>query len=367
LPESLLQSTSIYLLFILDFVFWPSTELAWYEAMMAEEDEVETRVNLARKHGIWTGVLIGVIMGLAVAAYLYISNREKEAGEKKKANEAISGEEFRGGKIEASDVVQVPGSNGLLIVDDGSPNAVLWMGIDQSGRQVGDIVPIPLGVEVQDPEAITFDGTYFYVAGSQSDPGAKKSNAIVRFRFDSSTRRILEPEAVENFRDLLINRSPMLKGEGEKNGRQGGLNIEGMVWDPNSKNKRLLLGLRNPLIEGQALIIPISLRNPGGPFSEENLQVEAAQAIRISLEGSGIRSLSYDEMSKSFLILSGAPEPQKKTDFKLWDWKGDGSQPTAREVLFDKEAKPEGVTRVSLGSDSFVFVVFDTGRYARLP
>jgi hypothetical protein len=338
---------------------------------MANETEARAKAKLIRAYGSLIGALIGLILIVTVGAYFYFTVRGNTGGQKKskvqdRSTGQVAGEKLRGGNFELSDVSQVEGIGGLLIAADSNPNEILWMKIDKSGKQVGEVVPIALGVLVQDPEAIASDGTYFYVAGSQSDPAAGSGNAIVRFKFDPATQRVLEPQSVSNFREFLISNVPMLKGEGEKDGKQGGLNIEGIAWDPNSKNGRLLLGLRNPLVDGHALIIPVSLRDPKGAFSKENLQVDAAQAMKVKLNGSGIRSISYDKVANSFLIISGAPEPQKKTDFKLWDWKGDGSQPSTRQVMFNKEDKPEGVTRVSMGADSFVFIVFDTGNYARL-
>ena len=39
------------------------------------------------------------------------------------------------------------------MVDDSRTNEVLWMQVDEAGRQVGAIKPIPLGVSVVDPKA----------------------------------------------------------------------------------------------------------------------------------------------------------------------------------------------------------------------
>jgi hypothetical protein len=211
-----------------------------------------------------------------------------------------------GGTFEASGVVQVPGTDGVLFVDDNSPTRVYWMQLDQSGRQTGQIKPIDLGVTVADPEGITFDGNYFYVAGSQSDPGAGDQNALVRFLFDpASTSLQGSPQVLTNLRQFLTDNVPELKDLGGVKGDDGGINIEGISWDPD--HARLRLGLRSPVSGGLALVVSIKLRDPVGSFSVDNLQLAEPGAVaKIALGGLGIRDIQYDRRLKSFLIIAGA-------------------------------------------------------------
>jgi hypothetical protein len=44
---------------------------------------------------------------------------------------------FDGGKFDASGVADVPGTDGVLFVDNGREGQVFWMGLDQNGGQVG--------------------------------------------------------------------------------------------------------------------------------------------------------------------------------------------------------------------------------------
>ena len=142
----------------------------------------------------------------------------------------------------------------------------------------------------------------------------------------------------------------------------GGINVEGLAWDPNGG--RLLLGLRSPVVQGQALIVPLKLRNPQGAFSFENMEVEGRKAIRLPLGGAGIRSMEYDELRKTFQLITGAGPDAEKIDFKLWEWSGNGESPRLREAeTFDRSLKPEGITRVSAGDQNFIFIVFDTSVY----
>ncbi len=156
-----------------------------------------------------------------------------------------------------------------------------------------------------------------------------------------------------------------LRQSGERNGKDGGLNIEGLAWDP--RGGRLLLGLRSPIVDGHALVVPLRLRDRRGAFSLDNMEVENSKAIRLPLGGVGIRGIEYDGRAKVFRIISGAAENQDQTDFVLWEWNGDEQQPMVRETKrFEKNLKPEGVARVTAGSHNFLIIVFDASGYTIL-
>jgi hypothetical protein len=114
-------------------------------------------------------------------------------------------------------------------------------------------------------------------------------------------------------------------------------------------------------------VVPLKLKNPEGPFSQENLKVEEGKAIRLPLAGVGIRSIEFDERRKAFVIITGAAANNEKADFKLWEWNGDTSSPSLRETdTFDRKLKPEGITRFSTGQRDFTFIVFDTSGYVAM-
>ncbi|HYO64024.1 MAG TPA: DUF3616 domain-containing protein [Pyrinomonadaceae bacterium] len=269
---------------------------------------------------------------------------------------------FVGGKFEASGVAAVPGTDGVLFVDNGREGEVFWMGLDQNGRQAGEIKPVGLGVGIVDIEGITTDGTYFYVVSSQSRPKAIAKEGLVRFKFDARSQSVEAVESIGGLRSFLVENVAELRGEGDRKGKDGGVNIEGIAWD--TRRGRLLLGLRSPIVDGQALLVPLRLRDPRGAFSVDNLEVEGSKAIRLSIGGLGVRGIEYDGRANVFRIISGAAEDQKQTDFGLWEWNGDEKQPVLRETnRFDNSLKPEGVTRVTAGSRDFMFIVFDANGY----
>jgi hypothetical protein len=273
---------------------------------------------------------------------------------------------FDGGKFEPSGVAVVAGTDGVLFIDNGREGQVFWMGLDQNGKQVGAVKPVGLGVGIVDLEGITTDGTYFYVVSSQSRPKAIAKEGLVRFKFDARNQSVEGVESISGLKDFLVENVAELRGEGDRKGKDGGVNIEGLAWD--TRRGRLLLGLRSPIVAGHALLVPLRLRDPRGVFSVDNLEVEGSKAIRLSLGGVGIRGVEYDGRANVFRILSGAAEDQDQTDFGLWEWDGDEKQPALREThRFDGSLKPEGVARATAGGRDFIFIVFDAGGYTTLP
>jgi hypothetical protein len=263
--------------------------------------------------------------------------------------------------------VQGPSSDGVYFIDDGTPNAILFMPIDQTGRQAGDIKHISLGMEVLDPEAITYGGSFIYVVGSQSRRDDPQRNSMVRFALDEATQSVKgHVETVVDLHRFLFDKVPELAAYRDVRGDEGGLNIEGISWD--STNDRLLLGLRSPVIDGRALVIPLKLSDPRGAFSTENLT--AGAILRIPLGGLGIRDIEYDTRAGAFLVIAGAPTHGEAPNFALWEWNGDDN-PVANESIheltkLDGRMKPEGIARVRVGGREFLLVVGDGSRYLKL-
>ena len=272
---------------------------------------------------------------------------------------------FDGDTFEASGVVHVPGTDGVLFVDDGRTDEIFWMRLGEGRSQTGAIKAVKLGTSVIDLEGITTDGSHFYVVGSQSKSKGGDLAGLVRFRFDAQGERVEGVEAISGLKLFLSENVAELRGMGDRKYKDGGINVEGIAWD--ARGERLLLGLRSPVVDGQALVVPVRLRDPRGAFSYNNLVVEGAKAIRLPLGGAGIRSIEYDERVKAFRVLSGAAANSEKANFKLLEWDGDASRPVLREAgEFDRKLKPEGVTRVTSGGQDFTFIVFDTSGYAAM-
>ncbi len=270
---------------------------------------------------------------------------------------------FQGGTFEASGVAHVPGTDGVLFVDDGRPNQIFWMQIGEGRKQAGAIKRVTLGANVIDLEGITNDGTHFYVVGSQSKSKGGDLTGLVRFRFDAKSEQVVDTQAISGLKKFLAENVAELRGMENRKYSDGGINVEGIAWDPRSA--RLLLGLRSPIVDGHALVVPLKLRDPQAGFSLSNLQADGTEAIRLPLGGAGIRSIEYDEPRRAFRLITGAGPNAENMDFKLWEWDGEVERPALRETgTFERRLKPEGITRVSFGGQDFTFIVFDVSGYA---
>lgn len=270
---------------------------------------------------------------------------------------------FTGGTFEASGVAHVAGTDAVLFVDDGRPNEIFWMQLGEDRKQTGAIKTINIATSIIDLEGITSDGEYFYIVGSQSKSKGADLAGLARFKFDAANQRATGTEAAAGLKKFLADNVAELHGLENTKYNDGGINVEGIAWDP--QNKRFLLGLRSPVIEGHALVVPLKLRDSKAAFSFDNLEVEGRKAIRLSLGGAGIRSIEYDESRKAFYLIAGAGPNSEKMDFKTWEWSGDSATPELRELeTFDRRLKPEGITRFSNGAREFMFIVFDTSGYA---
>jgi hypothetical protein len=264
-----------------------------------------------------------------------------------------------GGQFQASGVANVPGSRQFLFVDDDHPRDVFLMEVDSDGLQVGAAIALPLAAQVTDPEGMTWDGRHFYIVGSQSKMTGHDGAGLVRFSYDPGARRLANVESIRNLKAWLAALVPELHGADRELGDHV-LNIEGLAWD--FAGRRLLLGLRAPVLGESALIIPVQLADTTAAFSRENLQLAGA-SIRIPLNGDGIRSIEFDETSQRYLLITGAPLNAETRSFRVMAWPGDSSPPILL-MTYDRTLKPEGVTPASIGGRRVSLLVFDTGRMA---
>ena len=270
---------------------------------------------------------------------------------------------FSGGTFEASGVAHVPGTDGVLFVDDGRPNEIFWMRLGSDRKQAGAIKSIDIATSIIDLEGMTTDGAYFYVVGSQSKSKGADLVGLARFKFDAAGQRVSDTQTASGLKKFLADNVSELRGMENTKYNDGGINVEGIAWDP--RNNRLLLGLRSPVVDGNALVVPLKLRDPNAALSLDNLVVEGNQAIKVPLGGAGIRSIEYDESRQAFYVITGAGPNSERMDFKFWEWTGNDWTPSLREgETFDRRLKPEGITRVSNGAHDFTFIVFDTSGYA---
>ena len=118
-------------------------------------------------------------------------------------------------------------------------------------------------------------------------------------------------------RFVLLVEAAKLKPE-----QDGGLNIEGLAATPDGG---LLIGFRNPLPQGRALVVP--LRNPSDVI-DKGAKPIFGDLIRLDLGGRGIRSL--ERVGDELLIAAGpygtAAGSRVRPAFALFRWSGLAAQ-----------------------------------------
>ena len=274
-----------------------------------------------------------------------------------------------GARVEASGAASRPGLGGMLLVTDRGPSNLVWMSVDSNGSQTGPLTTLPMrlqsGEEFIDPEAITYGNSSFYLLTSLSDPIDLRQHHLVRFDLDPVTREFRGPlESIGNIRELLLRSIPELTTTGSPPGSLGGLNAEGLAWDPGKE--QLLIGLRSPLIGNQAVLIPLLFNDPRQGFKSENVRFAEPRLILLPLDGQGVRDMTFDPQLRNFLILSGPPENRPDDNFNLWEWNGRHDGHPRRLLTLDGEQRPEGLTSVSIDGQNYLFITGDGGGYVRL-
>src|SRR5262249_62136190 len=132
--------------------------------------------------------------------------------------------------VEASGVAFAPALNGVIFVSDNRSGEAQWMQLDENGQQVGSIKKIPLGVNIIDPEAITYGNSSFYMVASQADPNAGAANSIVRFNINPENQTLRgQPEVISNLRPFLLKNAPEIASLGQPPGESGGLDNQGLA------------------------------------------------------------------------------------------------------------------------------------------
>ena len=261
-----------------------------------------------------------------------------------------------GGTFEASGLAAVPGSRYVLFSDDGRPREVFAVAFGDDGSQRGVAYPVRLNASVTDAEGMTSDGAYIYMVGSQSKRSGHDGDGLVRFRFDSATRTATDVESARGLKVWLARNVAELRGTERRIGDDV-LNIEGLAWDPDGQ--RLLLGLRAPVVNGKALVVPVKLADASRPLTAENLRADGP-TIHLDLGGAGIRGIEYDAGTTRFLLITGASLNDENRDFELRAWDG-RSDSTTVVGSYPRSLKPEGVAQLMVGGRALQVIVFDTG------
>jgi hypothetical protein len=131
---------------------------------------------------------------------------------------------------------------------------------------------------------------------------------------------------------------------------EGALNIEGLTATPEG---HLLIGFRNPIPGGKALLLPIL--NPMQIIKGQRAQF--GTATQLDLHGLGIRSLT--PYRDGYLIVAGAFSGENVS--QLYYWGGPGRGAFSLTEGASMPGNPEGIAVVNSSAGDVLFALSDDG------
>jgi hypothetical protein len=132
----------------------------------------------------------------------------------------------------------------------------------------------------------------------------------------------------------------------------GGLNIEGLTAMPDG---RLLLGFRNPIPGGRALLVP--LLNPAGLIAGDSARF--GDPILLDLGGLGVRSLGYE--NGRYVIIAGPSAGGGVSKLYLWGGPEAATAATLVPGVDFRGLNPEGLAFERADGRREFFVLSDDG------
>ena len=212
---------------------------------------------------------------------------------------------------------------------------------------------------LNDLEALTTDPRGHVYAATSHALTAKsvaKPSREQLVRFDVTGSRLADVRVTVLLKPALIALDPLFAtAAAEEPHEHGGLNIEGLAWDP--VTSRLLIGFRSPRRHRHALVV--WLTNPDAVFDRGEAPA-LSPPIGLDLDGEGVRDVTYSPTLNSFVIVAGTWRRGKHTPTTLWSWEGHGPPVKLRAPDFE-DLNPEGITEVTAQGARALLIVSDDG------
>jgi len=271
---------------------------------------------------------------------------------------AAQSEETYAGSCDASAAVAIDNDRFVVANDENNVLGFYRRGVPEPEARLAlsEFLEARPGEEVDIEGAAEIEGRVYWIASHSRNSKGKRQPA--RLRLFATDIRADQPVALfavgRPYKDLLHD----LAAYGAQQGlalaaasklaaeAEGGLNIEGLAA---TADGRLLIGFRNPLRGGRALIVP--LENPAQVIAGQRARLGAP--VELDLGNRGIRSLQ--RIGAEYLIVAG-PIGDDGT-FALYRWSGGQAEAPVELKLDLGSLRPEALfpvpssDRVQLLSD----------------
>lgn len=330
------------------------------------------------------GAVATIVLGLMIAGKMPSCSSNGDSGASVQPPPGVAvvdfvtfGERNQAGDVyNASAIVEIaPGK--FIFADNNSNDALFELNLEANGAKAGPLVRRPLvGLQpgqLDDIEGLALaqkDGkTVIFASTSMMNQTSKKKGDLVAppsalLRITVQPDGTLATEVIPDIRKWFAANVPEIGGSVVLEPDEGGLNIEGLGFDPNTNT--LLFGVRTPVIKGQCVVVPVKIVDFAGPWDPSNLSVQPLihLAIEPTRDEQGIRDLSYDPVRKGFIVVVGNSTSLSKAPFMVYRW--DGATSAVQKLgnlFFAKGSKPEGVTHATFGASGALVFVDDNGGF----
>ena len=246
---------------------------------------------------------------------------------------------------------------GLIVTDEGSHVHPFLLERENRTLSLHDPgVELLRRGEEADLEGLCCDGEVFYAVGSHAIgrkiPDHQPSrHHLYRLWLKNGELRHEISHALEPLieADGLLGRHYLKR----LNRDERGVDIEGIA---HTSSERLLIGLRSPVLDGQAHLLSIDVE---ALFGRKGSRQDTAERYGLPLgDGAGIRDLAW--LPEGVLILAGPSTDDDDPPFTLWRWSGRRKLERLGVFEHGADAKAEGLLVLgSAGGKLELLVVFD--------
>ncbi|MEN8204787.1 MAG: Pycsar system effector family protein [Pseudomonadota bacterium] len=267
---------------------------------------------------------------------------------------------------EPSGVEQLP--DGRLVIIEDEPSRALRIaslrgdGSIVENRILDELLIKSFRRKLDDLEGVTVDTDgYVYAITSHSRTGKGKGKRdreqLIRFRIEGS--KLVEHEMYLGL-GKYIEKTGLLERAARSN-RKGKLNINIEALSFDKDKKRLLIGFRDPQIDGKSVIAV--LENPQGIFEENEKPRMSDELILLDIAGGGIRSMVYDPHLQGYLLTNEVTGFDKKLQSRVWFWDGIAGHDPQPVDLHDRinMTNLEGITPVVVAGKPRILIISDDG------
>ncbi len=299
------------------------------------------------------------LIGLGLAALASIAGAQVLG-----AHEVKSTTEFFG-VCDASAAVALDAHRFLLGGDEDSKLRLYDLRQPGPPRQIFDLAPA-LELDRKSPEtdleaAVRVGNRVYWIGSHGRNLNGKERASRQRF---FATRVEITADGFDvhldgrPYKDLLLDleadarlRPFRLSAASQKAPKDnGGLAIEGLCDTPDG---HLLIGFRNPIHEGRALVVP--LLNPDGVLAGERARL--GDPLALDLGGLGVRDFVRD--GARYIVIGGPFGSGGR--FRFYEWGGPGTEPTVLDWKAPKKWSPEGLVLFPEAWPERIFVLSDDG------